>query len=283
MGKRRALVLSGGGGRGAYQCGVYKYLEEEGIEPDILAGTSIGAINAAAIVSGVTASRLEEMWLSLENRFVHRFRRDFWNIFRWQSILTTSPLERTLLRFIDFDRIRTSPKELRITAVEVETGELRVFTNEEITVKHLLASASIPVIYPWTRIGSSIYWDGGTMANTPLAPAIDAGADEIFVVLLSPIGARRIPPPRNLAEGASLAFELALLASFLMDLKQLERINQLCRAGLDTTHRVIDCHIIAPSEPVGLDLILRYEKEETKRLIEMGYRDARRVLEGGEG
>ncbi len=69
----RALVLSGGGGRGAYQCGVYKYMEEAGLIPDILVGTSIGAINAAAIASGKTARDLEAAWLSTRTRDIQRF------------------------------------------------------------------------------------------------------------------------------------------------------------------------------------------------------------------
>jgi hypothetical protein len=81
------------------------------------------------------------------------------------------------------------------------------------------------------------------MANTPLGPAIDAGAEEIYVVLLSQIGARKLTVPRNLLEGASLAFELAILASFKMALKQ-------------------------------------YEQDQIRQLIELGCEDAKQVLEG---
>lgn len=275
------LVLSGGGGRGAYECGVYKGLHEHGIEPDILVGTSIGAINAAAIVAGASPEDLERMWLAMDTRRVHKHRWDFWNFFRWRNLLDHSAWEHTLLEHIDFSRISESPKKLRVTAVDVEAGELRVFTNQDITTKHILASCSIPVIYPWTQIDGVIYWDGGTMANTPLGPAIDAGAEEIYVVLLSQIGARKLTMPRNLLEGASLAFELAVLASFKMALKQLEYINALCEHGLDDgRHRIVHYHLIAPSKPLGLDLILRYEQDQIRQLIELGYEDAKRVLEG---
>lgn len=274
------LVLSGGGGRGAYECGVYKGLYEHGIEPDILAGTSIGAINAAAIVAGASPEALERMWLAMDTRRVHKRRWDFWNFLRWRNLLDHSPWERTLLEHIDFSRIPESPKKLRVTAVDVKAGALRVFTNQDITARHILASCSIPVIYPWTRIDNVIYWDGGTMANTPLGPAIDAGAEEIYVVLLSQIGARQLAMPRNLLEGASLAFELAILASFKMALKQLEYINALCEHGLDDgSHHIVQYHLIAPSKPLGLDLILRYERDQIRELIELGYEDAKRVLE----
>ena len=69
----RALVLSGGGGRGAYECGVYKYLEEIDLLPDILVGTSIGAINAASIASGRSAAELGAAWLATRTKDVQRF------------------------------------------------------------------------------------------------------------------------------------------------------------------------------------------------------------------
>jgi len=274
------LVLSGGGGRGAYECGVYRGLYEHGIEPQILVGTSIGAINAAAIVAGASPDDLERMWLAMDTRRVHKSRWDFWNFFRWRNLLDHSPWERTLLEHIDFSRIPESPKKLRVTAVDVEAGELRVFSNRDITAKHVLASCSIPVIYPSTQIDHVTYWDGGTMANTPLGPAIDAGAEEIYIVLLSQIGARKLSVPRNLLEGACLAFELAVLASFKMALKQLRYINTLCEHGLDTgDHRIVHYHLIAPSQPLGLDLILRYEQAQIRQLIKLGYEDTKRVLE----
>ncbi len=62
----RALVLSGGGGRGAFHAGVYQYLSEQGWSPDVVVGTSIGAVNGAAIVQGISAQELVDVWLSLE-------------------------------------------------------------------------------------------------------------------------------------------------------------------------------------------------------------------------
>ena len=74
----RALVLSGGGGRGAFQVGVFEYLESIGWKPDIIAGTSIGSMNAAAYaVGGVT--NLQKMWASIRTKDMHRF-------FRWNAI-----------------------------------------------------------------------------------------------------------------------------------------------------------------------------------------------------
>ncbi len=274
----RALVLSGGGGRGAYECGVYKYLEEAGMSPEILVGTSIGAINAAAIASGKTAAELEQAWLATRTRDIQRF----WRLRPWRSIYDTSPWQRTLHRFINFEQLARTDKRVLITATEVETGELRIFDSAEtpLTPYHILASCSIPLVYPWTRIGDHHYWDGAVMANTPLAGAIDAGADEIIVVLLSPVGVRRIPPPRWPWEAFAVMLDLALNATFENDVKQLENVNRLVAAQLDEKHRPVHCRVIAPSQDTGLLRIIRYEPEISRELIELGYRDARRVLGG---
>ncbi|MEH6637551.1 MAG: patatin-like phospholipase family protein, partial [Halioglobus sp.] len=69
---KRALILSGGGGRGAYQVGVWRRLQEIGWQPDIVCGTSIGAINGALIGSGWDARRLEAFWESLDRKRAFR-------------------------------------------------------------------------------------------------------------------------------------------------------------------------------------------------------------------
>jgi len=273
----RALVLSGGGGRGAYACGVYKYLEEVGLVPDILVGTSIGAINAAAIASGKSALELEQEWLRTRTPDIQRF----WRLRPWRGLYDTTPWRRTLQRFIDFDRLARTDKRVLITATEVEAGDLRVFDSQEVTLTpdHILASCSIPLVYPWTRIGEAHYWDGAVLANTPLRVAIDAGADDILVVLLTPIGERRIPLPRRPWDAFAVMLDLALSGSFESDLKQLESINRLVQAGLDQKHRPVRCRVITPGQDPGLLRIIRYDPQVSKRLIEQGYADARRLLE----
>ena len=79
--EKKALVLSGGGGRGAYHVGVIEALVargwmEDGQGPDIIAGTSIGAINAAALASGMTVAQLRERWLAMHTEEVHRLSGD---------------------------------------------------------------------------------------------------------------------------------------------------------------------------------------------------------------
>ncbi|HSR31822.1 MAG TPA: patatin-like phospholipase family protein, partial [Anaerolineae bacterium] len=65
MKSKRILVLSGGGGRGAYHVGVLEYLQEVGWRPDIIVGSSVGSVNAAALGSGVSVRGLKSRWLDL--------------------------------------------------------------------------------------------------------------------------------------------------------------------------------------------------------------------------
>jgi len=277
----RALVLSGGGGRGAYECGVCKYLEEAGLLPDILVGTSIGAINAAAIASGRSAAELEATWLTTRTRDMQRF----WRLRPWRAVYDTSPWRKTLHRFIDFDALARTDKRLLIAATEIETGQLRIFDNQEmsLTPDHILASCSIPLVYPWTKVGDCHYWDGAVMANTPLVGAIDAGADDILVVLLSPVGEQRIKLPRWPWHALAVILDLALSATFENDFKQLENVNRLVMAQLDEKHRHVRCQVVTPSQEMGLLRIIRYEPEVSRELIDLGYADARRVLARSRG
>jgi NTE family protein len=276
---KRALVLSGGGGRGAYECGVFKYLEEVGLLPDILVGTSIGAINAAAIASGKTAGQLEEAWLSTRTRDIQRF----WRLRSFRSIYDTTPWYQTLNRFVDFDALAHTARRLLVAATEVETGNLRVFDNTQTTLtpQHILASCSIPLLYPWTRIGDYHYWDGAVMSNTPLAGAIDAGADDVIVVLLSSVGERAIQTPRWPWHALAVVLELALSATYENDVKQLENVNRLVGAQLDPRHRPVHCRVIAPSQDTGVLRIIRYDPGVSRELLDMGYADARQALEDG--
>lgn len=275
---KRALVLSGGGGRGAYACGVYKYLEDVGFVPDILVGTSIGALNAAAIASGKSAAELERLWLETRTRDVQRF----WRPPPWRSIFDTSPWRKTICRFVDFERLNQSRQHVLICATAVEDGDLHIFDNRKdiLTPDHILASCSIPVVYPWTRIGDIHYWDGAVMANTPLGVAANAGAEEAVVVLLSPVGVRRQALPRRPWDALATVLDLALSATLEFDLKQLERINRLVEMGLDKSHRLIRVHLVVPSRDTSVLRIIRYDPKVSRELIDLGYRDAQSTLAG---
>jgi NADPH-dependent 2,4-dienoyl-CoA reductase/sulfur reductase-like enzyme/predicted acylesterase/phospholipase RssA len=203
------LVLQGGGALGAFECGVVKALEEWSIHPDLVAGVSIGAFNAAIIAAnpGNATTALEAFWrdLSLDTPYTpdeelrrsvsslqsvvfgapHFFRpRWFEPIFspaqlpiNWTSFYDPSPLKATLSKYVAFDKLRDSPVRLLLTAVDVETGQLAMFDSyvDEITPEHILASGSLPPGFPWTTINGKHYWDGGLVSNSPLDQVVEIG------------------------------------------------------------------------------------------------------------
>lgn len=325
--RKNALVLSGGGGRGAYHVGVLRFLEEHEWFPDIVAGTSIGAVNGAAIASGHNAYSLWSLWKRLETKQIQRPNLNL----NQGYLLDTSPLRETLKNdgWVDFDRIN-SPEaavHLRVTATEVPTGHLHVFGNsndmypskmrqESIRLDHIVASCSIPIVYPVTQLNDSLYWDGATVANTPLGPAIDAGAQEIVVVIMTPWNNDAqisLDPPKNLMSAASTMLEWALLASFQADLKMFRRVNELVKLEVENArlkatnallmsqlrgeevdfidedndgipdllqkkyHELPDPIIIAPEKAIAVERILRYTRDGHEKLFEMGYEDAKRA------
>lgn len=321
---KRALVLSGGGGRGAYHVGVLRFLEEHEWYPDVVVGTSIGAVNGAALASGHTANSLWALWRKLRTKHVQK---PNWNPFSSVSLLDTSPLRDTLLNegWVDFERINDPGKtavHLRITATEISTGLLQIFSNSlnnktEITVEHILSSCSIPLIYPHTSLGETKYWDGAVVANTPLSAAIATGAEEIFVVIMTPIKqsgeANSVPTlpstmPTNLYEAASMTLEWALLASFQADMKMFSLINSLAeiRDELDKIQAdypdIVDQYmqdmnnfvganvkkdykklqkpiIICPEDFIPVEQIVSYTQEWHEKLYQMGYDDMKRAWE----
>lgn len=334
--RKRALILSGGGGRGAYHCGVYEYLEAIGWQPDVLVGTSIGAINAAAIASGRTAAELKDLWLKMNTGKVQRLRTDIFDLDRWMYLLDTSPWRRTLIEngWFDFDRINgdQSPT-LAIVSTDVWTGDITVFCNRPlaesrdggprskriqnvpITLDHIMASCSIPIVYPWTSVGSgeTAYWDGAVVSNTPLGTALRAGATEIVVVLLSPWEERlgmlaEAHESLKLWTLPGLALDWALLASFRADLKLCESLNLFAAAYalLDETQQrqlaqklwstataeeqdtllerlasyrfVQPPRIIAPRQLMPVEQIVTYEADAHRELFKQGYADAVREM-----
>lgn len=215
------LVLQGGGALGAFECGVVKALEERSIHPDLVAGVSIGAFNAAIIAANPrnAATALEAFWRELSfdtpdisneelRRAVSSLQLVMFgapHLFRprwlepilspaqlpsnWTSFYDPSPLKATLSKHVAFDKLRDSPVRLLLTAADVETGRLAVFDSyvDEITPDHILASGSLPPGFPWTTIAGKHYWDGGLVSNSPLDQVVELGGltgKNVYVVNL---------------------------------------------------------------------------------------------------
>lgn len=286
--RKKALILSGGGGRGAYQAGVYRHLEEIGFIPDIICGTSVGAINAVAISQGMTSENLSHLWQEINNDDIYRvsFWRTVWQFLTGNAspLADISPLRKLLEKKLDLSTIQSSDKQVFISAVNIINAELNYFTNSEITIPHILASSAIPLVFPWQYLNGIPYWDGGLMANTPIQPAIEAGALDIVVVLLSPVGqAQDLGVPRNRRENIERVFELSLIGSYQLVSsyiqKEKAKVSQMSifeeiLYSFGHAAKNLRIHTIAPSTPLGLGSIMRFTPRQSKNLILKGYEDA---------
>lgn len=279
------LVLSGGGGRGSYEVGVLKYLKEKHIIPDTIAGTSVGAINAAALASGFSIDDLENFWLMIRQKNIFRY--SLWNNIKgffkagFTPFLDTSPLKRFLEKELDLKAIRNSNLKLYIPAVNIRTGEMEVFTNKELTIDHIMASAAIPMAFPHITIGeNNHYWDGGLGMNTPISPLINNNIKNIYCILLSPRGGENYPLPKNRKEAFQRILDMALMGSFeaifnSLNPRKLSEGEYEIRNPNDKQIRVF---IIQPRKTLGVYSFFNFSKEQAKSFIEEGYNDAQHFI-----
>jgi NTE family protein len=373
----RALILSGGGGRGAFHAGVYKYLMKNykvnvdsnhmgAWEPQVIVGTSIGAVNGAAIAQGMPADQLVEVWKSLEEKDIQGLPpgmrgiarwivgaifkelmdeklpqvpreeatsptpKDFWPplpllprwvaerlVGYWINLLDTGPLRKTLFTRFELNeaKLAESEKALLIAATKVRTGERVLFSNRQvmdykrgerrrdvftgINADRILASCSIPLVYPWTFDPGtdSVYWDGALVANTPLGAAIDMmGEDtsvpaEVVVVMMTPWWESKDPAPekaetepKSFGDAITWMLDWMLLASFRENLKMIRAFNELADRERNDgkppyRYRRVTPIIVAPLDFLRAERIIDYDGDVSAKLIEEGYKAAKHAFE----
>ena len=222
-----ALVLAGGGARGAYEAGVIRFILGDlpksigapPIDVDLICGTSVGAINGAAIGAwnGTThgPEALSDFWTSLSCSDVYRFEaldllRSPMRLLRGPSggdmaWVDARPLHALIRKVFPWQQLRKSIDSgklgaLVLTATEVATGQCIQFVDgkidpdsmglhkgirrvfSQIGPEHVLASCAIPFLFPPVEINGRPMVDGSLRQNTPLSPALRMGADHILVV-----------------------------------------------------------------------------------------------------
>lgn len=192
--KRIALALQGGGAHGAFTWGALdRLLEDECLIIDAISATSAGAMNAAVLADGFekggakgARETLARFWEAMEIAGTFNLYRTgpfsplgpnspfaLWLDWLGQMFspyqlnpFNINPLRDVLRKTIDFDCVRGCQKiRLYISATNVRTNSLRIFTGGELSVDVLLASACLPQIYPAVEIDGEYYWDGGYMGE----------------------------------------------------------------------------------------------------------------------
>ena len=266
MVERTTLVLSGGSALGAYQAGACEALCGEGVRPDRIVATSIGAVNAAIIAGNPPDRRIESL-------------RRFWNeaaldgtawalgmalwgdgraralqspmfgspaIFRPRlpgglsmlpgmpgdtSLYDLAPLRATLERMVDFGCLNAAELPLTVVAMDLVTGEEVRFDTRRAPIgpEHLLASSGFPPFFPPVEIDGRLLCDGGMGANLPLEAALEEPSAEDRLCIAIDLFRRRGDRPRTVGQAMDRQLDLLLTSQTWKAVEALRRTHALRR------------------------------------------------------
>ena len=259
------LVFQGGGALGAYQAGVYQALQEAGVEPDWVIGTSIGAINAALIAGNAPENRLARLrafWLQARHSpftqllgshpFLGRELANAATTFggvpgffapsplawmgqlvpQWPGIssyYSTDALAATLEKLIDPELLNAKAPRLTVGTAHVQTGEMRYFDSrdERIDLRHVMASGALPPAFPAVRVDGELYWDGGILSNTPVEAVFDDNPRRNGLVFVVHMWAPNGPEPDSLWSVAARQKDLQYASRATSHIRRQRQIHKL--------------------------------------------------------
>mgnify|MGYP005991488755 CR=1 FL=1 len=280
MAMRMNLALQGGGAHGAFAWGVLDRLLEEGsFFPEAISGTSAGAMNAILLAhgwqrGGADGARelLDEFWnkvsLSSPSQLLSSQLPDaqFSSMTGWMldilryvspydlNPLDVNPLRSLLSELIDFDQLRKdSPCKLFIAATAVNTGKIRLFRENELTVEHALASACLPTLHQAIDIDGECFWDGGFSGNPAVYPLIfDCDAKDIMLVLLQPMQLDSVPTSSQAIN--QRVTELGFQSTFMREMRAISYSIQQAKkrfffgSSMERRFKALRFHLIESGE-----------------------------------
>ena len=261
--KRINLALQGGGSHGAYTWGALDaLLEDERIEIAGVSGASAGAMNAVVMASGLLSGgregarqKLADFWRKISEEGAPSAgipAVDAW-VDMWKTILAPpalveqasnaaspyefnpldlNPLEDTLSAIVDFKALQkgAGPK-LFIAATNVFTGKVAVFHREELTPKHVMASACLPHLFQAVVIDGAPHWDGGYSGNPPLWPLFyETDCQDNVIVQINPI--ERHATPKTADEINNRTNEITFNIGLLAELRAADFVARLIDDGV---------------------------------------------------
>ncbi|HET9469587.1 MAG TPA: patatin-like phospholipase family protein [Usitatibacter sp.] len=265
--EQTAFVLAGGGSFGAVQAGMLRELVASGIVPDLVVGSSAGAINGAYFAGAPDAqgvSRLEAVWRGLRRSevFPLGWRSLFGLAGRRDAIVDPAALRSLLARHLAYGDIEKAAIPLHVVATDLLHG-VTVRLSSGPVVDAVLASCAIPAAFPPVRLGERFLVDGAIAANTPIGVAVELGASRI-VVLPTGYACALEAPPRG-------AIACALHAITLLTAHQL-----VTEIGRYREH--VEIVTVPPLCPLAVS---PYDFSKAGSLIERAAEQTRRWLDGG--
>lgn len=184
--RKTAFIFAGGGSLGAIQVGMLKGLTEHGVRPDLVVGSSVGAINGAFYagapdLSGV--ARLEGLWRGLKRGqiFPIELRALTGFVWRGHSLLNPRGLRRMVADNLPYERLEQAQIPVHIVATDLLTGDPVVLSRGPAT-EAVLASTAIPAVFPPVRVDGRLLVDGAITSNTPVSIAVALGARRLVVL-----------------------------------------------------------------------------------------------------
>jgi NTE family protein len=218
-----AFVLGGGGVLGAAEVGMVHALTDAAILPDLVVGTSVGAINGAVIAADPKdrlAERLTELWTSPAARqvFAASMPRQVSRLVKRGHAHSPAPLRRLLepLDNLTFDQLQVP---FQCCAASIERAAEHWFTSGPV-LPAVLASSAVPGLLPPVKIGDEHYLDGGLVNSIPVGRAVNLGASVVYVLQVGRIE-HPLTAPERPWEVANVAFEIARRHRFAADMAAL--------------------------------------------------------------
>ncbi|HET9781046.1 MAG TPA: patatin-like phospholipase family protein [Candidatus Dormibacteraeota bacterium] len=262
-------MLSGGASLGAVQVGMLQALYERNIRPDLLVGTSVGAVNSAWIAGRPDAGGVEqlaEIWLSLRRADVFPINpliSAAGLLGRSNHFISNDSLRAVLEANMPFSRLEEASIPLHVVTTELKSGRAAIMSSGP-AVPALLASCAIPGVFPPVTVGRREYIDGGVANHTPLTVAIELGATDVYVL---PVGY----PWLNREPTNALGMALNALARI---------IEQKLDAEVEQHRNMAAIHVLPAMD---LSDVSPADFSHTKELIDWGYKATRRYLGSANG
>ncbi len=262
--RRISLALQGGGAHGAFQWGVLdRLLEADVLDIRAVTASSAGAMNGAALVSGLATGGPEGARQALDKLWRETNQSGGKNVFGdtsiWSNAMQPSwlkdsalwrasetlamsmspyefnpfnhnPLKRVLQAAIDFEAVRASDVKFFVAATAVRHAKSRVFTSAEITDQVLLASACLPHLFQAVEIEGEPYWDGGYLANPPLWPLFYQDTpDDVLLITLNAF--ERSDTPKAAGDIMDRLNEVVFNAPLVAELRAVAFVQELIEGG----------------------------------------------------
>jgi len=212
---RTALVLGGGGSRGAVGVGLYRALVELGVRIDMLVCCSIGAVNGALIAAGMSPEELEASWKALRTRDVLGSRLQFLRLFAGStSLFNNKSLRALLTRQLPVRTFHELRIPLSIVTTDLETGDSVVLMEGDL-IEAILASTALPGLFPPIELQGRRLVDGGLSNNVPIDLAVALGAERVIGMLCG--CGKGLPSRPNMITVLGQSFSLAINARYRCD------------------------------------------------------------------